>query len=203
MSRRWIAVCFAWAAAASPALADMFTWVDKTGITHVSNLPPPDDVRVTKVARAAPKDPAREAAREAARIAEMRALRERVDELSKEVEQARDVPPPYAAAPLMAFAPPAAPAPTVVVTVINQPSQPEAAPSQCDYTLGGCGVGFFPGYAGFFPGYANYGPPFQRGSHRPHHHRKWAATPTRQGSLIPPLIPYPATTHPTGGRRLG
>ena len=89
MSRRWITVCFALAAAAAgPALADIFTWVDKDGITHVSNLPPPEDVRVTKVARAAPQGPRpRAAAREAARPAEMRALRERVDELSKEVEQ--------------------------------------------------------------------------------------------------------------------
>ena len=62
----------------------------------------------------------------------------------------------------------------------------------CDYTFGGCGA--------YFPGYAYYAPPF-RGFHKPQHHRKWATTPTRQGSLIPPLIPYP--THPIGGRKLG
>ena len=199
VSRRWITVCLALAAAAAgPAYADIYTWVDKDGVTHVSNVPPPEDVRVTKVARAAPKDPARvAAARESARLAEMRALRERVDELSKEVEHSRDaMPPPYAAAPAMAFAPPAAaPAPTVVVTVINQPApQPEVVPSGCDYTLGSCGVGFFPGYT-------YYAPPFQRGFHKPH--RKWA-TPTRQSfGIPPPLIPYPVTTHSPGGRRLG
>jgi hypothetical protein len=198
MSRRWITVCFALAAAAAgPAMADIYTWVDKDGVTHVSNVQPPEDVRVTKVARAAPKDPAREAAaREAARLSEVRALRERVDELSKEVEHSRDAtPPPYAAAPVMAFAPPA-PAPTVVVTVINQPAQqPEFAPSGCDYTLGSCGVGFFPAYP-------YYAPPFQRGFHKPHH-RKWA-TPTRQSfGIPPPLIPYPATTRSGGGRRVG
>jgi len=193
VSRRWIAVLWALAAAA-PAYADIFTWVDKDGITNVSNMPPPEDVRVTKVARTAPRDAARDAA---ARQSEMRALRERVDELSKEVELSRNdgMPPPYAPAPVMAFSPPAAPpAPTVVVTVINQPAQPqqpEIAPSACDYTLGGCGS--------YFPGYTYYAPPYQRGFHKPY--RKWAATPTRQGALIPPLIPY--TMHPVGGRRLG
>lgn len=202
MTKGWITVCFAFAAvSAGPAYADMYTWVDKDGITHVSNLAPPSDVRVTKVARTAPRDPAREAG-----LGEMRALRERVDELSKEVAQSRNdaLPPPYAPAPAMAFVPPAAsPAPTVVVTVINQPAQPaqsDFAPSACDYTFGGCGS-YFP----YFPGYAYYAPPIQRGFHRPHHHRKWGATPTRQGqgALIPPLIPYPTSTHSAPGRRLG
>ena len=180
-------------AAAGAAQADIYTWVDKDGITNVSNEPPPEGVHVKKVVRTAPKDAAREAA---IRQAELRALRDRVDELSKEVEHARDVPPPFAAAPVMAYAPPPAPpAPTVVVTVINQPAQAEqAAPPGCDYTLGTCGIGFLPGYA-------YYAPPYHRGFHKPHRNR-WA-TPIRQGSLIPPLIPLPAPTQPLGGRRLG
>jgi hypothetical protein len=182
-------------AAGGSARADIYTWVDKNGITNVSNEAPPDGVRVAKVVRTAPKDPAREAA---ARQAEVRALRDRVDELAKEIEQARDVPPPYAAAPVMAFAPPSPPpAPTVVVTVINQPLQAEQPAAGCDYGLGTCGVGFFPGY---LPGYTYYAPAHHRGFHRPH--RKWAA-PRGQGSLIPPLIPYPPMSHPLGGRRLG
>jgi hypothetical protein len=200
MNGRWMMVCFVLAAATGPAHADMYTWVDKDGTTNVSNVPPPEDVRVTKVARTAPKDPAREAA---ARQAEMRALRDRVDELSKEVEQSRTagIPPPDAPAPVLAYAPPAAPAPTVVVTVVNQPAQaaqPEYAPSGCDYTLGGCGA--------FFPGYVYYAPPFQRGFHKPQHHRN-RATPTRQTywtpqPLIPPLIPHPVKS-PASSRRLG
>jgi hypothetical protein len=184
---------------AGAARADIFTWVDKDGITNVSNEAPPEGVRVSKVVRTAPKDPAREAA---ARQAEVRALHARVDELSKEVEQSRNdaLPPPYAAPPAMAFVPPAPPAPTVVVTVFNQPAQqPEVAPAAgCDYTFGGCGVGFFPGYAYYLPA-------SQRGFHRPH--RKWSGapmpSPTRAGALIPPLIPYPAAPMGVGGRRLG
>ena len=103
MGRRglMVTVCFALAAAAGPACADIFTWVDKNGVTNVSNEPPPEGVRVTKVVRSAPKDAAREAA---ARTAEMRALRDRVEDLTKEVEQARHdaMPPPYAPVPAMA-----------------------------------------------------------------------------------------------------
>ena len=89
----------------------------------------------------------------------------------------------------------------VVVTVVNQPAQqPDVVPaSSCDYTFGGCGVGYSPGWA--YPGFTYYVPPFRRGFNKPDHHRKWVATPTRQRSLIPPLIPY--TMHPPGGRRLG
>ena len=180
------------AVAMGPAHADMYTWVDKDGITNVSNVAPPEDVRVSKVVRSAPRDPAREAAaRDAARLAEVRALRERVDEL----EHSRDaLPPPYTPAPVMAVAP-APPAPTVVVTVINQPAQPEVASAGCDGAFGGCGVGYFPGYT-------YYAPPFQRGFHRPN--RKLPAQlPARQGWQIPPpLIPLP-TTQLMGGRRLG
>jgi Domain of unknown function (DUF4124) len=188
-----VTVCFALAAVATgPACADIFTWVDKNGVTNVSNEPPPEGVRVTKVVRSAPKDAAREAA---ARTAEMRALRDRVEDLTKEVEQTRHdaMPPPYAPAPAMAYAPPPA-APTVVVTVINQPAQPEPAPAACDLGYG-CGLGFFPGYTYYAPV-----APYQRGFHKPY--RRWAGTPMRQGSLIPPLIPYPAT-HSSPGRRLG
>ena len=199
--RTGVVVALATGMTAGAARADIFTWVDKDGITNVSNEAPPEGVRVTKVVRTAPKDPAREAA---ARQAEMRALHARVDELSKEVEQSRNdaIPPPYSAPPAMAFVPPAPPAPTVVVTVVNQPAQqPDIAPAGCDYvTFGGCGVGFFPGYAG----YAYYAPPFQRGFHRPHRKGSGAPmpAPTRAGALIPPLIPYPAQMG-VGARRLG
>jgi hypothetical protein len=179
----------------------MYTWVDKDGITNVSNVPPPEDVRVTKVARTAPRDPAREAA---TRQAEMRALRERVDELSKEVEQSRaaSAPPPDAPPPVMAYAPPPA-APTVVVTVVNQPAQPEqpdVTSAGCAYTFGGCGL--------YFPGYTYYVPPVQRGFHKPQQHHRGRATPARQGfgtahPLIPPLIPYPARQQTAGAPRLG
>ena len=59
--------------------------------------------------------------------------------------RARRLPPPYAAAPAMAFAPPAAPAPTVVVTVINQPRRsPKSATLGVRFTFGGCGARLLP-----------------------------------------------------------
>jgi len=60
---------------AGAAQADIYTWTDKNGVVNVSNLPPPEGVRPTRVTHEAPKDPAREAAaREAAHLAELRAL---------------------------------------------------------------------------------------------------------------------------------
>ena len=130
------------------ARADVYTWVDAAGVTNVSNLPPPEGVRTSMVTRAAPKDPAREAAfREAARESELRALNERVQQLQAAVEQSRrETPPPaaFVSPPPVHYAP--APAvPQVIVVSPPPPAYPQPS-SGCDYSWGNCGFGFWPGF---------------------------------------------------------
>ena len=74
-----------------PAYADIYTWVDASGVVNVSNLAPPENVRVTNVIHAsAPKITTRDDAnRDAARHAEVQALTERVRQLENEVALAR------------------------------------------------------------------------------------------------------------------
>jgi hypothetical protein len=176
-----------------PAQADIYTWTDKAGVINVSNLPPPESARVTKVTRAAPRDAAREAAAvEAARQAEVRALADRVHQLQGELEQSRrDTPPPVAfVAPQMPYAP----APTYIVNVVSPPAPAYAAPA------GGCGYGF--GWDcgfGFWPGFYTSSPVVIRGKH-PHHHRRVGPVAGNQ-HLIPPLIPLPTQTRPSGRSR--
>jgi Domain of unknown function (DUF4124) len=129
--------------------ADVYTWVDAGGVTNVSNLPPPESVRTSSVTRAAPKDPAREAAlREAAREAEMRALNERVQQLQAEVEQSRREAQQLVSTPPIQYAPAPA-APYVIVVSPPPPASPQPS-SGCDYSWGNswgnCGFGFWPGF---------------------------------------------------------
>jgi hypothetical protein len=102
------------------ATADVYTWVDAKGNVNVSNLKPPAGARVTNIAREDPEAAARaDAARTAARDAEMRKLSDRVAEL----ERANDAPPPaYAAPPL----PP--PQVTQLVVTVMPPEPPMSAP---------------------------------------------------------------------------
>src|ERR1700693_2583337 len=67
-----------------PAHADLYTWVDTSGGVNVSNLAPPEGVRITNVTPASPN--ATHDAREAARDAEVQALTTRVRQLEAEVE---------------------------------------------------------------------------------------------------------------------
>jgi len=67
-----------------PAHADLYTWVDASGGVNVSNLAPPDGVRITNVIPASPT--ATHDAREAARDAEVQALTKRVRQLEGQVE---------------------------------------------------------------------------------------------------------------------
>ena len=72
------------------AHADIYTWVDASGATNVSNLSPPEGVRVTRVTHENPQKPVRlETARDAAHDAEIQALSERVQQLQREVDLAR------------------------------------------------------------------------------------------------------------------
>ena len=79
---------------ATCAHADIYTWVDQEGMVNVSNLAPPEGVRVTKVTREIAPAPAsmvaqrNDLAREAARDAELQALNARVAQLQDEVDRA-------------------------------------------------------------------------------------------------------------------
>lgn len=193
-----VAIGFVFAAAVPPAHADIYTWVDKKGVVNVSNLPPPDDVKVTSVARAAPKDAAREAAqREAARQAEVRVLSERVEQLKAEVDQSRreaSMPPPYAPPPVAYMPPPAYP--PIIINMASATSQP-AAPGGCDGYYGDCGFAAWPGYYGF-GSFGNIVPTYVIPPRGGKAHRRWGPQgPPDRGQLIPPLIPTPRAP---GGR---
>jgi hypothetical protein len=70
-----------------PAHADLYTWVDASGGVNVSNLAPPEGVRITNVIPASPpKTTTRDDAREAARDAEVQALTKRVRQLEDEAQ---------------------------------------------------------------------------------------------------------------------
>lgn len=128
------------------AHADIYTWVDGSGSINVSNLAPPDGVRVMSVMHAsAPATAARaDAAREAARQAEVQALAERVRELEDDVALARrQAPPPvdYRAIP---------PPPVIQYFVIPPPAQyalnpPLPANTGCDLAWTDCGLWGIPG----------------------------------------------------------
>ena len=69
-----------------PAHADLYTWVDVSGRVNVSNLVPPEGVRITNVIPASPpKTTTRDDAREAVREAEVQALTKRVRQLEDQV----------------------------------------------------------------------------------------------------------------------
>src|SRR5437773_10639096 len=113
------------------AQADIYTWVDASGATHVSNLSPPDGVRVTHVTHESPQPTARlDTARGAAHDAEIQALSERIRELQHDVELARTYAPPPQ--PMAYPAMLAAPAPAYAVDVTRAPTNP------CDPAFAGC-----------------------------------------------------------------
>lgn len=123
------------------ASADIYTWVDAKGTINVSNVAPPTDVRITNVTRdgtptrAAPS----EAAAEAARIAEVQALAERVRQLEQEVETARRQAEEWdyrAASPLapMPYVAIGTPPPVVQYQVVQSPP----ASAGCDAGWAGC-----------------------------------------------------------------
>jgi hypothetical protein len=129
------------------AHADIYTWIDASGVTNVSNLPPPEGVQVTKILHGRPPEiVAREdAARDAARQAEAQALVERVRQLEDEVA-ARQAPPP------MVYAPPP---PPVIQYIVEAPApqiayvaQPTPSYSGCDPSWAGCALSWF---SGFYP----------------------------------------------------
>jgi len=117
---------------ALPARAEIYTWVDASGVTNVSNLPPPDGVKVTKVQAALPPEIAarEEAARETARKAEADEAAARIRDLENML--ARSAPPDYQ--------PPAA------QPVIQYIVQPQPAPMQLTVEMGGPAGSAYGGY---------------------------------------------------------
>jgi hypothetical protein len=178
---------------ALPAHADIYTWVDASGTTNVSNLAPPDGVTLTRVQHSLPPEIlAREdAAREAARQAETRALAERVKQL--EADAARTPPPDYR--------PPAAP--PVIQYIVEAPSPPMqqsveiTPPSYGAYGYGGygyAGYGCDPSWFGcWWPGFypasvVVVGTPSSHRSHSPQHGHV-VTGPRLPPPFGPPLVP--------------
>src|ERR1700682_3906438 len=128
-----------------PAHADIYTWVDASGSINVSNLAPPDGVRAASVMHeSAPAIAARaEAAREAARQAEVQALAERVRQL-EDIELAKGQAPPPAE--YRAIPPP----PVIQYVVVPPPAQYAVNPAPpantgCDPAWIDCGLRGVPG----------------------------------------------------------
>ena len=192
--RKALLSLLAFACALPVVHADIYTWTDDTGRVNLSNLTPPEGVKVTRVVReSAPKAaPREEPARDALRDAEVQALAERVRQLQYEVELAkRPVPQqveyrPMPAPPIIQyFAPP-------------EPQYVAAAPP----AYGGCDFGFDCALgwgSGFYPAsFVVWGSPQNRRGH-----------PGRGGGPIAPKPHFPGGGHtapwspiiPPGGGR--
>jgi uncharacterized protein DUF4124 len=131
------------------ARADIYTWVDASGSINVSNLSPPEGVRVTSVIRAtAPAVTGDESAIDAAQQAKAKALEDRVRQLENEVELSKREPPPIPYPPI-----PYPPMPPIVQyfveapPVFNQYAVSDAPPANygCDPTFN-CGLAWTPGF---------------------------------------------------------
>lgn len=143
MAHRLLRLAWPLLLAAPLAHADVYTWTDASGRLNVSNVAPPAGVRVRSVVHEDPPrtTPSAVAARDAARVAEVQALTERVADLEHEIDRARaERPQPYR---VIATAPPAPPV-QIAVTVMPPPAPPAqypAAPSpyaDCDPLVFGC-----------------------------------------------------------------
>jgi hypothetical protein len=175
----------------APARANIYTWIDAKGLVNVSNLPPPEGVRVIRDTPEPPRDPARDAAaREAARQAELQVLQGQVIELQSALEQTRRE----------AAAPVAAPSTTVIVYPPPAPvqySEPTPWP-QVEYAAApfvpGCDFGFNCGFwGGAYPGVVVVGVPTVRyPAHHRHGPRRDLHSGMRYPFALPPLRAAPA-----------
>jgi hypothetical protein len=166
------------------AHADIYTWVDASGSINVSNLTPPDGVRVTSIMHAsAPAATGDETARDAARQAKTQALEDRVRQLENEVELTRREVPEYRPIP----------APPVVQYIVEPPpvfvqyavSEPSPANNWCVPNALNCGLAWAPG---FYPASVVVlrAPTFQHFRPAPGRHDFGTHSPTHT-SLVPPL----------------
>ena len=130
------------------AHADIYTWVDASGKVNVSNMAPPESILATDVKHEIPPKVAMrpDTGIDAARLAEVHALSERVQQLEHEVEFVRRPAPslmeyrPIAAPPAVQY--PAIPAP-LPVQYAGDPAPPASA--GCDPAWMNCGLSFGPG----------------------------------------------------------
>ena len=132
------------------AQAEIYTWVDAKGVTNVSNLPPPDGVKVTKIQPALPPEIAarEDAAREAARKAQADALATRVRDL--ETQLAYSAPPDYrppAPPPVIQYIVAPQPAPMQLTVETGSPAYGGGYDYGCNPSWAGCALwwpGFYP-----------------------------------------------------------
>ena len=150
------------------AHAEIYTWVDPAGVINLSNLAPPDGVRVTRVTHDPPPRvaSASEAAREAARQAELQALADRAKELEVQAlsERVRQLEREVEIGRIQASAPvayPVMPSPPVV-QYAAEPAPP--AYTGCDPSWSGCGLWWG---SGIYPGVVVVGVPGGRRFHHP------------------------------------
>lgn len=184
---RWLVVMGLGALCAAGARADIYTWVDANGVTHVSNVAPPAEARRLRVVRSAPRDPAGEAAQ---REAEVRALNARMQQLEADMERARGEAAQAAAAavPAVQYVPVQQPQPVVVVVAPPAPSAPEV-PAGCASPFASC-FGFWPGY---YPGVVFVRDRF---SHKPRHDWRHPAPHHGRGFDRGPIAPPPVRITP-------
>jgi len=186
------AVLLALGLGAPSARGDIYTWIDASGVTNVSNLAPPDGANVTKVQRALPPEIlAREdAARDAARQAEAQALAARVRQLE---DEARAAPPPDFR--------PLIPPPPVIQYIVQAPPPPmqqtvEITQPAYGNGYGGYGYGCDPSWFGcWWPGYYPasvfvVNTPGKGRNDRPTHHGNNMITPPLPPPFGPPPVPF-------------
>lgn len=127
------------------ARADIYTWTDATGRVNISNLAPPEGVRVTSVLHEAPKPAARsQPPIETAPQPDAQALADRVRQLEWDLELARRQPPPTV---IYAAAPPQPQYPPQPIPQYSYNYEPPPAPSYgygCDPSWLGCGFAWSP-----------------------------------------------------------
>jgi hypothetical protein len=145
----WSALLAVAAAMLQLAHADIYTWADASGRVNVSNISPPEGVRVISVSHVSPEAAAARdnAAREAARRADTLALEARVRQLEEEAELARRPPAPQVVYPPIPGPPPMPYrfdiAPPVQYGVYSAPPA-YTGTAGCDVSWMDCGFGWYP-----------------------------------------------------------
>jgi hypothetical protein len=128
------------------AQAEIYTWIDASGVTNLSNLQPPDGVKVTKVQAALPPEIAarEDAARETARKAEADAAAARIRDLENLL--AHSPPPDYrapAAQPVIQYIVEPQPAPMQLTVETGAPAY-GAYDYGCNPSWAGCALSWWP-----------------------------------------------------------
>ena len=126
------------------AHANIYTWVDAKGVVNVSNVAPPEGVRILRNTPDPPPDPARDAAREFARLAELQALQHQVAQLQQDLDQTRREAAAVASTPPVIVVYPPAPAPQYAGMAANDSGGYAQPVSACDYSFN-CGFWGWPG----------------------------------------------------------